>query len=108
MRMLRVLLLLVMALTGCSAKVAFNSASAPATPTGSAVVTNNAPNSVQVDRGGAHVSLNGRTYLGLAIGLAIIDGVAYIGRTLRQAFSPAPEKPQGAKPVPPSPYDDGE
>lgn len=102
MKILRVLLFLVMALTGCSAKVALNSAAAPATPTGSAVVTRNAPNSVQIDSGGARVSLNGRTYLGLALGLAIIDGVVYLGRTLRQAFSPAPEKPQDVEPAAPS------
>lgn len=102
MRILRVLLLM-LALAGCSARVALRSASAPATPSGSAVVTKNGPNSVQIDNGRANVSLNGRTYLGIALGLAIIDGVVYLGRTLRQAFNPAPEKPQGANSAPSSP-----
>lgn len=98
-------MVLALALSGCFASFSSRgSATAPA-PSGSsaAVVTRTGGNSVQVNSQGAQIRMDARTYLGIALGLAILDGLNYLHHALKTTFAPPAPKPADAPQAAPWP-----
>lgn len=95
---------LALALSGCFASFSSRgSATAPAPPGNSAaVVTRTGGNSLQVNSQGAQIRMDARTYLGIALGLAILDGLHYLHHALKSSFAPPAPKP-ALCPDPPPP-----
>lgn len=89
-----VVVLLALALSGCFASFSSRGSATAPTPSGNsaAVVTRTGGNNVQVNSQGSQIRLDARTYLGIALGLAILDGLHYLHHALKSTFAPPAPK----------------